>query len=46
MIKSLKLIDSEIFGKSVAINKYLLSFHENRLPMDANITALPWWEKI
>jgi len=52
MTKPLKLIDSanstgnDIFGKSVKVNKYLLSFHENKLPLDANITALPWWEII
>jgi len=31
------------FGKPTDIKKYLLSFHENRLPLDGNVTALPWW---
>jgi len=45
MTRSLMLADSaDCFGKSVNIKKYLLSFHENRLPLDGNVTALPWWE--
>jgi len=41
MTRSLKLADG-VFGNSV--NKFLLSFHENRLPLEKNISALPWWE--
>ena len=45
MTKGLSLIDSAgMFGKSGKVNKYLLSFHENRFPLDKNVTALPWWE--
>jgi predicted AAA+ superfamily ATPase len=43
MTRSLKLVDG-VFGKSAKIKKYLLSFHENRLPLDGKVTALPWWE--
>jgi len=44
MTKTLKLPDfAGIFGKSVNIGKYLLSFHENRLPLEENITAMPLW---
>ena len=45
MTRSLKLVD-DCFGKPRKIRKYLLSFHENRLPLDGNITALPWWEAL
>ena len=44
MTRSLKLVDLGIFGKSAKIDKYLLSFHENTLPFDGKVTALPWWE--
>jgi predicted AAA+ superfamily ATPase len=45
MTNSLNNIDSKsIFGKSVNVKKFLLSFHENKLPLDKNITALPWHE--
>ena len=45
MTRSLKLTDfSSNFGKSVSVKKHLLSFHENRLPLDGGVIALPWWE--
>jgi predicted AAA+ superfamily ATPase len=51
MTRSLKLADSansfsktDSFGKTAKINKYLVSFHENRLPLDENVIALPWWD--
>ena len=50
MTKSLKLFNptgSSVLsttGRPVNIKKILLSFHENRLPLDGNVTALPWWE--
>jgi predicted AAA+ superfamily ATPase len=44
MTKTLKQMDSEgVFGKNVKVGKYLISFHENKLPLDGNVTALPWW---
>ncbi|MCL2722691.1 MAG: ATP-binding protein [Treponema sp.] len=47
MTKSIKLMDSAgIFGKTVKVKKHLLSFHENRLPVDENIIALPWWDAL
>jgi len=45
MTKNLNLLNStEIFGNNVSVKKHLLSFHENKLPLENNITALPWWE--
>ena len=45
MTRSLNLVDSAgSFGKSITLKKHLVSFHENRLPLDVNVTALPWWE--
>ena len=45
MTKALNLADSAgVFGKSANAKKYLLSFHENRLPLDSGVTALPWWD--
>jgi predicted AAA+ superfamily ATPase len=44
MTKSLKQVDSEsVFGKNVNVSKYLLSFHENKLPLEGEVIALPWW---
>ena len=40
MTRSLKQADFP--GKSV--KKFLVSFHENRVPLDGNVIALPWWE--
>jgi predicted AAA+ superfamily ATPase len=41
MTRSLKLAD---FSKDCSsVNKYLVSFHENKLPLDGGITAIPWW---
>jgi len=43
MTRNLKLADnSGSFGKAAVLKKYLVSFCENRLPLDGNITALPW----
>jgi predicted AAA+ superfamily ATPase len=40
MTRSLKLAD---FSKDCAsVNKYLVSFHENKIPLDGEITAIPW----
>ena len=46
MTRSLKLADFEKsrFQKTPVIKKFLVSFHENRLPLDENVIALPWWE--
>ena len=50
MTRGLKLADSGltgfagIFGKSVSIKKYLISFHENPLSLGGNVSAVPWWE--
>jgi len=45
MTKNLNLLNTaDIFGKSVNVKKILLSFHENKLPMGNDTTALPWWE--
>jgi predicted AAA+ superfamily ATPase len=45
MTRSLKLADSDNSLKKAEKNKkYLLSFHENTLPLDGNVTALPWWQ--
>ena len=45
MTRTLNLADSAgSFGKSSTLKKHLVSFHENRLPLDVNVTALPWWE--
>jgi len=47
MTRTLNLVDeSAVFGKNTKIQKHLLSFHENRLPLDNNIIALPWQEAI
>jgi len=47
MTKVLNLVDSAgVFGKSANVKKYLLSFHENRLPLDGSVTALPWWDNL
>ena len=44
MTRSLNLVDSAgSFGESIKLKKHLVSFHENRLPLDVNVTALPWW---
>jgi predicted AAA+ superfamily ATPase len=40
MTRSLKLAD---FSKDCgSVNKFLVSFHENRIPLDGKITAIPW----
>jgi predicted AAA+ superfamily ATPase len=55
MTKALKAADFSDFGKaagsgadsvgkSAPVKKFLLSFHENRMPLGGGITALPWWE--
>ena len=44
MTRSLGLIDPGSFGKSAGVKKYLLSFHENHVPLDRNISAVPWWD--
>ena len=45
MTRSLKLADnSGSFGNPAGLKKYLVSFHENRLPLDGNISAMPWWD--
>ena len=45
MTKALTLVDSAgIFKGYSTVKSYLLSFHENRLPLGKNVTALPWWE--
>jgi len=45
MTRSLNLVDSaDSFGKSITLKKHLISFHENRLPLGANVSAIPWWE--
>jgi predicted AAA+ superfamily ATPase len=45
MTRSLKLVDfANVSGKPVNIKKHLITFHENRLPLDGNVTALPWWD--
>ena len=47
MTRPMKLAEtSGSFGKPGNIKKHLVSFHENRLPLDGNVIALPWWEAI
>ena len=41
MTKSLIRAD---FSKSKKVKKYILSFHENSIPLGNDVTALPWWE--
>ena len=44
MARSLKLADFSGGGRSAAVKKFLLSFHENSVPLDDGINALPWWD--
>jgi predicted AAA+ superfamily ATPase len=40
MTRQLKLVDlSKDFA---SVKKYLVSFHENRIPLDGGVTAIPW----
>jgi predicted AAA+ superfamily ATPase len=39
MTRQLKLVDFKDFG---SVKKYLVSFHENKIPLDGKITAVPW----
>jgi predicted AAA+ superfamily ATPase len=44
MTKALRAMDScGSFRDYSKVNKYLISFHENRIPFDGNVSALPWW---
>ncbi|MCL2293422.1 MAG: ATP-binding protein [Spirochaetes bacterium] len=45
MTKAFKSMDiSGCFGKNADIKKQIISFHENRIPLEGNIIALPWWD--
>jgi predicted AAA+ superfamily ATPase len=45
MTRSLKLADfTSNPDKTVKVKKHLVSFHENRLPLESSVTALPWWD--
>jgi len=45
MTRGLKLAEAAgVFKEYSSVKSYLLSFHENRIPLDGNVTALPWWE--
>jgi len=44
MTRALRLVDSNTFGENAEVKKHLISFHENRLPLDGSVNALPWWE--
>ena len=46
MIRSLKLVEFGSGDQGLVVKKHLLSFHENRLPLDKNVTALPWWDAL
>jgi predicted AAA+ superfamily ATPase len=39
MTRQLKLVDFKDFG---SVKKYLVSFHENKIPLDGGVTAVPW----
>ena len=45
MTRGLKLAEAAgVFKEYSNVKSYLLSFHENRIPLDGKITAMPWWE--
>ena len=44
MTRTLKLASLSGGAGGPKLRKYLLSFHENRVPLGGEITALPWWE--
>ncbi|MCL2480234.1 MAG: ATP-binding protein [Spirochaetaceae bacterium] len=45
MAKSFRLVESAgIFKEFTSVKYHILSFHENRIPLGGNVTALPWWD--
>ena len=45
MTKAFNLVEAAgIFREYADVKSHVLSFHENRIPMGGNVTALPWWD--